>query len=242
MSKKDIKKEEMFKSLVSELGLSEDEQNDLRDKFFKSDSEEDKKEDSAEDKVEDEKEEDKDKKKEKKDDKEMDKSEKTAEAGETAEKSDKSDLFKSLRKDMKRLTKAINKSQNSDLIKSLNDTVTSLKEDLAIMKSQSDDIYKSVDAIGSNSIGTKGMRFNNYLEKGGDKPFTSKDGKTVIASTDRDSISEAMFSVIEKSQDEDLAKSMGVDLINYQGSGQLSERAIANLNKAGYLFREQVKE
>ena len=40
MSKKD-KKEEMFKSLVSELGLSEDEQKDLRDKLFKSDSEED---------------------------------------------------------------------------------------------------------------------------------------------------------------------------------------------------------
>ena len=86
------------------------------------------------------------------------------------------------------------------------------------------------------------MRFNNYLEKGGDKPYTSKDGKTVIASTDRSAISEAMLSTIEKSQDEDFAKSMGVDLINYQGSGQLSERAIASLNKAGYIFREQVRE
>lgn len=238
MSKKD-KKEEMFKSLVSELGLSEDEQKDLRSKLFKSDSEEDEKEDSAEDKVEDKKE---DKKEEKKEDEKMDKSEKTAEAGESYEKSDKEDLFKSLNKNVKKLTKAINKSQNSDILKSLVSTVESLKADLGLVKSQSDDIYKSVDAIGSNSLGTKGMRFNNYLEKGGDKPYTSKDGKTVIASTDRAAISEAMLSTIEKSQDEDLAKSMGVDLINYQGSGQLSERAIASLNKAGYIFREQVRE
>jgi len=238
MSKKD-KKEEMFKSLVSELGLSEDEQKDLRSKLFKSDSEEDEKEDSAEDKVEDKKEE---KKEEKKEDEKMDKSEKTVEAGESYEKSEGEDLFKSLRKEVKKLTKAINKSQNSDILKSLVATVESLKADLDLVKSQSDDIYKSVDAIGSNSMGTKGMRFNNYLEKGGDKPYTSKDGKTVIASTDRAAISEAMLSTIEKSQDEDLAKSMGVDLINYQGSGQLSERAIANLNKAGYLFREQVRE
>jgi molecular chaperone GrpE (heat shock protein) len=238
MSKKD-KKEEMFKSLVSELGLSEDEQKDLRSKLFKSDSEEDEKEDSAEDKVEDKKEE---KKEEKKEDEKMDKSEKTAEEDGSYEKSDKQDLLKSLSKNVKKLTKAINKSQNSDILKSLVSKIESLEANLDLVKSQSDDIYKSVDAIGSNSLGTKGMRFNNYLEKGGDKPYTSKDGKTVIASTDRAAISEAMLSTIEKSQDEDLAKSMGVDLINYQGSGQLSERAIANLNKAGYIFREQVRE
>lgn len=237
MSKKD-KKEEMFKSLVSELGLSEDEQKDLRSKLFKSDSEEDEKEDSAEDEVEDKKEE---KKEEKKEDEKMDKAEKTAEAGESYEKSDKQDLLKSLSKNVKKLTKAINKSQNSDILKSLVSKIESLEANLDLVKSQSSDIFKSVDAIGSNSQGTKGMRFNNYLEKGGDKPFT-KDGKTIISSTDRDTISEIMLSTIEKSEDEDLVKSMGVDLINYQGSGQLSERAVKSLNKAGYFFREQVRE
>ena len=235
MSKKD-KDQELIKSLVSELGLTEEE---VLEALYKSDdSEEDEKEDSAEDKKEDEKEE---KKEEKKPEEKMDKSEKTAEAGEMAEKSQKQDIFKSLRKDMKKLTKAINKSQNSDILKSLVSTIESLKSDLELVKSQSSDIFKSVDAIGSNSQGTKGMRFNNYLEKGGDKPFT-KDGKTIISSTDRDTISEIMLSTIEKSEDEDLVKSMGVDLINYQGSGQLSERAVKSLNKAGYFFREQVRE
>ena len=213
MSKKD-KDQELIKSLVSELGLSEEE---VLEALYKSDdSEEDEDEDSAEDKKEDEKEEKKEESKKKED---------------MAEKSDKPDIFKSLRKDIKKLRETIEKSQDNELIKSLVATVNSLKEDLELVKSQSSDIFKSVDAIGSNSQGTKGMRFNNYLEKGGDKPFT-KDGKTIIQSTDRDTISEIMLSTIEKSEDEDLVKSMGVDLINYQGSGQLSERAVKSLNKA----------
>ena len=223
MSKKD-KDQELIKSLVSELGLSEEE---VLEALYKSDdSEEDEDEDSAEDKKEDEKEEKKEESEKKED---------------VSEKSDKQDIFKSLRKDIKKLRETIEKSQDNELIKSLVATVNSLKEDLELVKSQSSDIFKSVDAIGSNSQGTKGMRFNNYLEKGGDKPFT-KDGKTIISSTDRDTISEIMLSTIEKSEDEDLVKSMGVDLINYQGSGQLSERAVKSLNKAGYFFREQVRE
>jgi len=239
MSKKDKKnQEEIVKSLASELGMSESEILDLINKAEESSEEEDSAEDKKEDKEEDKKEE---KKESEEEDKKMDKSEKTAEAGEAAEKSQKQDIFKSLRKDMKKLTKAINKSQDNDLLKSLVSTVESLKSELDLIKSQSDDIYKSVDAIGSNSQGAKGVRYSNYLEKGGDKPYTKGD-KVVLASTNRDAISEAMFSVIEKSTDDDLKKSMGVDLINYQGSGQLSERAVMMLNKSGYIFREQAGE
>jgi hypothetical protein len=239
MSKKDMKnKEEIAKSLVSELGMSESEILDLINKG-------EEKEDSPEDKKEDEKEESDDEKK-KREEEEAKKGEKKEgfkpfEKKEMSEKSQSNDIFKSVIKSNKKLMKVIKKSQNSDVLKSLVSTIEELKSEMSLIKSQGSDIMKSVDTIGSVSQGTKGARFNNYLEKGGDKPY-AKDGKTVLSSRDRDSISEAMLGVIEKSQDDDLKTSMSTDLINYQGSNQLSERAVKNLNKSGYIFREQAGE
>jgi hypothetical protein len=242
MSKKDMKnKEEIAKSLASELGMSESEILDLISKGEeKEDSPEDKKEDEKEDETEE------GKKKKKKEGREKDGESKEGfkpfeKKEDAAEKSQKDDILKSIAKSNKKLMKVIKKSQKSDLLKSLVSTIEELKSEMNLIKSQGSDIMKSVDTIGSVSQGTKGVRYSNFLEKGGDKPYQKGD-KTVLSSQDRDSISEAMLNILEKSSDDDLKQTMSVDLINYQGSNQLSERAIKNLNKSGYIFREQSGE
>ena len=239
MSKKDKKsKEEIIKSLASELGMEESE---VRTMLEKAEAKEDSAEDKKEDKKEGESEEDKKKREEEEGKGEKKEGFKPFEKKEGTEKSQKNDIFKSILKSNKKLMKVIKKSQKSDLLKSLISTIGELKSEMDLIKSQGEDIAKSVDTIGSVSQGTKGAKFSNFLEKGGDKPYTKGD-KTVLSSRDRDSISEAMLGVIEKSQDEDLKTSMSTDLINYQGSNQLSERAVKNLNKSGYIFREQAGE
>lgn len=231
--------DEIVKSLADELDLSEDEIRELLKSEHE--SEEGEKEEGEE-------------------------TEETEEQAEKSEKEDLSsmsddDLKKSLselisesnRRKEKEVTKEdkVEKSDNSDLMKSMVDelqkSVDSIKDELQKSLSDSiesindkvDSVVKAIEVIGENSKGLKGVRFD-FIEKSGDSPI-EKDGKVYLSSRDRNGISEAMLSVIEKSQDDEVKKSVSADLINYQGSNELSKRAIQNLNKGGYYFKEQMK-
>lgn len=228
--------DEIVKSLAEDLGMKEDE---IRSLLKSEDSEEEK-----EDKEEDEEKEE--------DEKESEKSEKQ----DITSMSD-DDIKKSISGLVQELNKRkpevkIEKSENDNLLKSLTDefqkSISSIKEDLqksvtesiSAINSKVEEIQKSVNSIGENSKGLKGMRFD-FIEKAGDTAPIVKDGVTYLSSSDRNGISEAMLDIVEKSENEDLKKSVSADLINYQGSGELSKRAITNLNKNGFYFKEQMK-
>ena len=234
--------EEIIKSLSQDLDMPEDELRDLLNK-----SEEDEVE-KAEEKTDEEEKEDnsEEEKKEKEDMK--------------AEKSEQEDLLKSIKADILKYKESlpqkekVEKSESDDLMKSMEDMFSdklekamsdvrsTFTDSLESLKSTVEDIQKSVNLIGSTSQGTKGVRFSSFLEKSGDTQPFLKDGKTIIDARDRETISNAMLDIMEKATDDDLKKSMSTDIINYQGSNELSSRAIMNLNKAGYLFKEQVQD
>lgn len=229
-NKKDELTNEEIASLAKSLDMSEEELQDL----LKSEDEEEKEEESEDE--------------EKEQEEETEKSE-----VKDIEKSIKENLLKL--KELKKKDEVIEKSGTDDLMKSfelsisdkLEKAVSGIKEtfekSLESLQTKFDELEKSINLIGSQSQGTKGVRFNSFLQKSGDSTPISKDGKTIISAKDRESISNAMVDVIEKSrEDEDLQKSMTADLINYQGSNELSERAVKNLNKHGYLFDIQAQE
>ena len=259
MSKdKQVEQNELVKSLAEELDMSEEEilslieksEEDELEKGGKMKKSDDKEKEGKED-VEVNVEVDKEKENDDEDDDKEDKEEKAT------KKSEEADLVKSIQDSMaklKELRGAKSEPKSDDVIKSyftefnddfkkslevfkgeVNEFITPLQEEIA-------EIKKSLDTIGENSQGQKGVRFNSFLEKSGDNSPMVKDGKTYLSSSDRDGISEAMLSVIEKSEDDSLKKSMSADLINYQGSNQLSKEAIVGLNQNGYYFKEQIRE
>jgi len=225
--------DEIVKSLAEELDITEDEIRDL----LKSESEETEESD-------DEKEEE-----------EEDSEEKEEEKAEKSEESDISkmsddDLRKSVADLMQEMTKRqkpaehkdndINKAIENGLMSFRDDIVKSFEDRIESLTNRLDNISSTIDAIGQTSKGLKGLRFD-YIQKSGDMDPVEKDGKTYISSRDRDSISEAMLDVISKSEDEDIKRNTSADLINYQGSNELSERAVKTLNRNGYFFKEQMK-
>lgn len=233
MSEKNTQEfEEIVKSLAQELDMSEDEINQL----LKAEEE---KEDESED----------DDEKEDKEDME-----------EETEKSEISDIKKSISENLlklKSLTKSETKEEpkqdlneifkSFDFESKIEKAVSGMKDDfqksIETLTNTISEIKKSVDLIGNSSQGTKGMRFNTFLQKSGDSEIKSVEGKTVLKSTDRDAISYALADIIEKSTDSDMTTSLSNDLFNYQSdSSQLSSRAVMSLNKAGYIFEEQIKE
>jgi len=232
--------EEIVKSLADELEISEDEIRDL----LKSEDED--KEEETEEKEEGEEETEEAEEKQKSesqdlssmsdDDLKKSLSELVSEVNKRHSTSTKEDVVKSDESDiMKSVVSELQKSVGEikdELQKSLSTSINELNEKV-------DDIVKAIDVIGENSRGLKGVRFD-FIEKSGDSPI-EKDGKIYLSSRDRNGISEAMLTTIEKSQDDDFKKSVSADLINYQGSGELSKRAIINLNKGGYYFKEQMK-
>lgn len=253
MSKdKQVDQNELVKSLAEELDMSEEEILSLIEKSDEDELEKGGKMKKADGK---EKEGEEDGEKEEGDEEGAEDSD-----DEDKSKSEEADLVKSIQDNMNKLkelrgAKPVDK--NDDVIKSyfagfsddfkksfdtfkseVNEFITPMKEEIA-------EIKKSIDTIGENSQGQKGVRFNTFLEKSGDNAPVVKDGKTYLSSRDRDGISEAMLKVIEKSEksgDSDLKKSMSADLINYQGSNQLSKEAVVGLNQNGYYFKEQIQE
>lgn len=146
----------------------------------------------------------------------------------------------------------VEKSENNDLLKSIetnlmksfSDSLNSIKEgfetSMSTMSEKITEISKSVEQIGEASQGTKAMNFNFIEKSEGERSF-EKDGKTVISSKDRDTISNKLLDLIEKSTDDDFKATASADLINYQGSGEFSKSMLSTLNKNNIYFREQVK-
>lgn len=242
MNKKDKgQEEELLKSLASEIGMSETEIKALIEKAEEMEEKEDKKEDEEEEE-----------KTEKSEEQEIMKSIKS-----------EFEKLKTLNTNKEQTKEEdLNKSEDNDILKSLQEGLSSLKDDLQksmedslsamvsekIEKSLSgfgekmEEISKSLDLIGESSQGTKGMRFSNYLQKSGDTSPVEKDGKTYISSSDRKGISDAMVSLIEKSEDEGMKQSVTADLINYQSTGTLTDYAVKRLNKSGIMFKEQMND
>lgn len=148
---------------------------------------------------------------------------------EKVEKSEDDNLMKALEDSNNKLEKAI-----SDMQESFNTTLEGVQ-------SKIEEISKSVELIGESSQGTKGIRYSSFLSKAGDTAPIQKGDKTYLDSRDREGISNAMLDAFEKSEDDDFKNKMKADLINYQGSGVLEPRAIINLSKAGYMFKEQLE-
>ena len=244
---KELLQDELVKSLAEQLDMTEQEILSFIEKSEETDLEKGKMKEpvKAEEPAEDEESED-----------EESEEDEDEPSDEEKEKAIRSDLEKSIVDSFKKL-KAMDRVEKStdDLFKSMEDkfedrlekSITAIKEEytssIGELKDTIEELQKSVNLIGNQSQGTKGIRFNAFLEKSNDTSSIVKDGKTYLDIRDRDGISEAMFSVIEKSGDEsEIKKSMSADLINYQGSNELSTRAVKSLINNGYYFKQQIQE
>lgn len=153
-----------------------------------------------------------------------------------------------LRQGGKNIEKSANdtlmKSIETNLMKSFSDSLNSIKEEfknsINEVTGKVNEISKSVEKIGEASQGTKAMSFN-FIEKSEGESSFEKDGKTIISSRDRDTISNKLLDLIEKSDDNEFKSSASADLINYQGSGEFSKSMLSTLNKNNIYFREQIK-
>jgi len=248
--------EDLVKSLAEELDMPEEEiklllkSDDTGDKDKKKEGEDEEEEEKGKKKPvkEDEEEEEKGKKKP-----EMKKSE----SGDLSGMS-KDDIKKSISSLMGELktrdnSPVIEKSETNNLLKSLEDNLTkSFTDSLGEMKEgfeksvkdltdEVSSLKETIEVIGENSQGTKGVDFG-FISKAGDDAPIVEEGKTIISSKDREFISNKLFEIIEKSTDDNLKKSASVDLINYQGSGEISKNMLSTLNSNDVFFKEQMKK
>jgi hypothetical protein len=148
----------------------------------------------------------------------------------------------------------LSKSANDDLIKSFSSMKDDLikaiggyKEEVSTLKEKNDDLEKSLgemkemlNRIASNSQGVKGMRFTNgnVIEKSID--VEEKDGKKYFDLRDKEGILKSMENIMKSSDDDDLIKSVGDDIIQFNSTSQITNSAVKRLNQNGVFLKEQM--